>query len=381
MQTRQLSALFIFSLLLPSVCSSQTPPDEAELKRLQTSITEVKANLAAARDQRSSVASELQQSEQAIVQVQKAIRSLDNSIQASSTELQTLQEQAKALELQRKEQQALIGDYLLNARIAGADTSLKLLLNQDDPKLGSRMLQYYQYIGKARSQRVNAYRQTLQTLNEVSTDIMDKADKLRGEQLNLSQEESTLNQNHNARQGLLAKLDESMSSQQNKLNNLELQRTEIEQVLQALRTSISELNLGDSDIPFAQRKGQLPWPVSGRVINSYGTKHALGDLTWEGMMLEASEGADIQAIHHGRVLFADWLGSSGLLLIIDHGDGYMSLYAHNQQLYKTVGDWVSSGEIIAAAGNTGGQRDYGLYFEIRRNGKAENPVNWCAARR
>jgi septal ring factor EnvC (AmiA/AmiB activator) len=106
----------------------------------------------------------------------------------------------------------------------------------------------------------------------------------------------------------------------------------------------------------------------------------LGDLTWEGVTIAGKAGADVQAVHHGRVVFSDWFSTSGLLLIIDHGDGYMSLYAHNQDLYKTVGEWVAAGEVIAAVGNTGGNRDYGLYFEIRYNGKAENPSLWCSAR-
>ncbi len=124
----------------------------------------------------------------------------------------------------------------------------------------------------------------------------------------------------------------------------------------------------------------MPWPLEGPHLNRFGERHSLGDLTWEGVTIGASAGENVRAIHQGRVIFADWFTTSGLLLIIDHGDGYMSLYAHNQELYKTVGEWVAAGDVVAAAGNTGGQREPSLYFEIRRNGRAENPVNWCIPR-
>ncbi len=124
----------------------------------------------------------------------------------------------------------------------------------------------------------------------------------------------------------------------------------------------------------------MGWPLDGSIVQKFGSRHTLGDLTWEGVTISGNAGADIKAVHHGRVVFADWFSTSGLLLIIDHGDGYMSLYAHNQDLFKTVGEWVAAGEVIAAVGNTGGNRDYGLYFEIRHNGKAENPTLWFMAR-
>jgi septal ring factor EnvC (AmiA/AmiB activator) len=154
----------------------------------------------------------------------------------------------------------------------------------------------------------------------------------------------------------------------------------VEALLEELRNSIAELDAGGADTPFAERKGMLPWPTDGKVLYRFGSKHELGDLTRDGITLAAAAGTRVQAVHHGRVVFSDWLGNSGQLLIIDHGDGFMTLYAHNQELLKTEGDWVAAGETIATVGNTGGQRDSALYFEIRRNGKAENPVNWCIAR-
>jgi len=180
------------------------------------------------------------------------------------------------------------------------------------------------------------------------------------------------------RQTLLANLDADLSVRSNKLNSLEQQRVEIQLLMEELHRRSRE-NLSKTD-PFAAHKGHLPWPLAGKLLHAFGSRYELGDLTYEGIELAAEAGTAIKAIHHGRVVFADWFGNSGLLLIIDHGDGYMSLYAHNAQLNQKLGAFVQRGDVIASVGNTGGQRQTGLYFEIRHEGKAENPVNWCMPR-
>jgi septal ring factor EnvC (AmiA/AmiB activator) len=152
----------------------------------------------------------------------------------------------------------------------------------------------------------------------------------------------------------------------------------MELLLEELRLSIANISLGSDQQDFATMKGLLPWPVAGRLSNNWGSSYGLGDLNWEGVTVDAREGSEVRAIHHGRVVFSDWFSSSGLLLIIDHGDGYMSLYAQNQALFKEVGEWVNSGETIATVGNTGGKEEYGLYFEIRHNGESEDPSAWCS---
>jgi septal ring factor EnvC (AmiA/AmiB activator) len=154
----------------------------------------------------------------------------------------------------------------------------------------------------------------------------------------------------------------------------------MERLIEELQLSIANLSLEGQQHTFQNLKGNLIWPVKGAVINSWGSNYGLGDLNWQGITISAENGSDVRAVHHGRVVFADWFSSSGLLLIIDHGGGYMSLYAHNKALFRDVGEWVNSGDIIASVGNTGGQQEYGLYFEIRYNGESENPSGWLMAR-
>ena len=121
----------------------------------------------------------------------------------------------------------------------------------------------------------------------------------------------------------------------------------------------------------------MPWPAGNKLIKKFGNAKIDGKITWEGILISAKAGTSVEAIHHGRVVFSDYLRGHGLLVIVDHGDGYMSLYAHNQSLLKETGDWVSSGETISRVGNTGGQAQAGLYFEIRHQGKPTDPIKWC----
>lgn len=380
MQLLRLAALSLLCLLQAGTTLAQGAADEKELGRLQQAITRIKDELADTRKKRGSVASQLEELETSISSVQRSLRDLNARLASSEEQLGSLQDQAGTLEQQRSAQLEHVRRYLQAAHRAGKASTLKLLLNQDDPALGARMLRYYQYLGNARLAHLADFRDTLVSMAEVSTGISTTSEDMLAQQAALEAEQAQLAQRQLERQTLLDELDVSLQSGSAELAALEQQRAEVEALLEELRNSIAELDAGGADTPFAERKGMLPWPTDGKVLYRFGSKHELGDLTRDGITLAAAAGTRVQAVHHGRVVFSDWLGNSGQLLIIDHGDGFMTLYAHNQELLKTEGDWVAAGETIATVGNTGGQRDSALYFEIRRNGKAENPVNWCIAR-
>ena len=160
------------------------------------------------------------------------------------------------------------------------------------------------------------------------------------------------------------------------MQQLQRDRQELEELLEAIEQAVVELQLPEDYQPFASTRGTLAWPVDGRRRNSFGASRGAGGMRWHGINLAAAEGSAVRAIHHGRVVYADWLRGSGLLLILDHGDGYMSLYAHNQSLLKEVGEWVAPGTPISTVGNSGGLDRAGLYFEIRKDGKPVDPVVW-----
>jgi septal ring factor EnvC (AmiA/AmiB activator) len=367
-------------LLCAPLVLAQNAPEAAELERLNAAIAKVQEQLAGTRSTRSSLVSEVEASEKAILDLQRRIQSGSALLAQQQSELGELRSRQQQLEGSRLAQQNQIAAYVKSAWITGDEEYLKLLLNQQDPLQSARMRRYYAYFSAARASRIADYSRTLTELAVGADAIVASTRALARQQAGLAEQELALAASQQQRRQALGQLDRELATRGEELARLEMEKIEIEVLLEELRQSIADIPLGDDQEPFAERKGLMRWPLDGRLVNRFGTRHPLGDLTWEGITIAAPAGSDIRAIHHGRVVFADWFNSSGLLLIIDHGGGYMSLHAHNQELYKAVGEWVTSGDVVAAAGNTGGQQDAGLYFEIRRNGRAEDPVNWLVPR-
>jgi septal ring factor EnvC (AmiA/AmiB activator) len=191
----------------------------------------------------------------------------------------------------------------------------------------------------------------------------------------------TLTQRQQERQQLLARLQEQMRSKGTELEQLTRDEQRLQELVRSLRELLSDIPAAPGDSrPFPSRKGKLDWPVQGSLVASFGSRRAVGDLTWRGILIRAPRGAEVRAVSHGRVAFADWLRGFGLLIIVDHGDGYMTLYGHNQGLYKEAGEWVETGEVIAGVGDGGDLGEAGLYFEVRHKGRPVNPASWMARR-
>lgn len=381
---RRLAFLLLLIVAAPALwitaARAQTDAAPAELEQINAAIARVEANLAESRRERGTVAAELEAAEKTILDNQRRIDAVRVELTQQQAELDELRARQLALGAQSSAQQELIAGYARGAWMSGNEEYLKLVLNQEDPRHSARMLRYYAYLSAARAEKLLAFRQTLAELADVGNEMEAGTLALAVQEAALAAEQQGLASSQAQRQQLLDRLDANLAAQDAELDRLELDKVEIELLLQELQSSAPALELDAEQETFAERKGRMPWPLDGPHSNQFGERHSLGDLTWEGVTIGATAGDNVRAIHHGRVVFAGWFTTSGLLLIIDHGDGYMSLYAHNQELYKAVGDWVAAGDVIAAAGNTGGQREASLYFEIRRNGRAENPGLWCASR-
>ena len=183
------------------------------------------------------------------------------------------------------------------------------------------------------------------------------------------------------RKRLLAELGNKIQNQENTLSSLESSRGRIENLLKSLGELLADIPSNPSENqPFVAQKGKLPWPAKTSFLSKFGQSKNQGDLKWNGVLLKADFGTPIKVISHGRVAFSDWLQGFGFITIIDHGDGYMSLYGNCESLFKQTGDWVSAGDVIATAGDSGGQPQSGIYFEIRSRGKPVNPAKWCTSK-
>lgn len=340
----------------------------ADIQRLQKTIRSTSKEVETLND-------ELRERETRAAMLQKEIGAVNLSIGQLNRKLTTLTQERQQLTAAKKQQNAAIIAEINTSYRLGQEQTLKLILNQEDPEKVARALKYHDYFLKARSARLKAYLETLRSLEKVATAIEDNKQQLAEQRTQLAQQRQTLLAQQRQRQQLLVKLQQSMSSDEQRLNQLQVERKRLEAVIRELSEAIAAINLPSSLQPFSKQKGKMAWPTQGKLKQRFGSRRNTR-INWDGWLIAAPEGASVKAIHHGRVVFADYLRGQGMLIILDHGDGYMSLYAHNQVLLKDTGDWVQQGEAIAKVGNTGGRQQAELYFEIRHNGRPTNPGNW-----
>jgi septal ring factor EnvC (AmiA/AmiB activator) len=213
----------------------------------------------------------------------------------------------------------------------------------------------------------------------VQNDIQLKSQTLTALQEEQRQQAAQLEVQRQNREQVLVQLNTQLDNQGGELKHLQTDEKQLQALVRSLQELLSDIPVEASQQkPFKALKGQLRWPARGQLVKRFGSLRGNSGLKWQGVLIEAPEGGQVRAVSKGRVAFADWMRGFGLLLIIDHGDGYMSLYGQNEALYKEVGEWVDSGEVVATLGASGGQTEAGLYFEIRHNGHPVNPLSWCA---
>ena len=353
--------------------------DAAQLERLRSRIHSLQKQLNDTRGRRDTVHEELQSEERRIGELLQRLREIDARLAQDEDTLAALRRDAATERRQLDTQLAALESQVRAAYASGRQEPLKLVLNQESPAAVSRLMTYYRYLTAARVARVTQLRQIVGRIEILQAAIGAQTQTLttaRNEQL---KQKSELETAQHRRTELLAQLDRRVRNQTEEIARLKTDEQRLERLLNEIKSYALPTPPGlPTATRFAQAKGRLPLPLAGQVIARYGESKQLGDLTWRGIFVGAPEGGQIHAVFRGRVAYADWLRGFGLLLILDHGDGYMTLYGHNQTLHRQVGDWVEAGQPIAAAGRTGDAPASGVYFEIRHNGKPYDPLQWCA---
>ncbi len=410
--SRTLLALALLCLLGPAVADERAATRQ-QIEAARQDIAELQKLLKKIEQEKSSVQKQLQTTESEMGQLERQVDDLQQEIDRSEAELERLNEEKTTLEGARLEQQRLIGLQARAAYQSGRQEYLKLLLNQQNPEKFSRTLTYYDYLNKARFEQVDSFNRTLGQLASVERDIATQQHKLAEQKDGLLERRRQLAEVRKERQQALAKLDSDHSSREQKLQARRQEQAQFERVLKTIEETLARQAReaeqerqrallaererqnassggasgpmvssagGSFGGPFAQAKGKLPWPVDGRLVARYGTPRG-GDARtkWDGVLIGASAGTQVRAVHGGRVVFADWLRGAGLLVILDHGNGYLSLYGHNQSLLRDAGDIVKAGDPIATVGTSGGQETAALYFAIRQQGRPSDPAQWCRA--
>lgn len=332
--------------------------------------------------------SDSKEKDQAVYQLKAAEIDIARQIgQLQSTDWQLSQQQQKLDSLMAQQhdmerQLAAHRDYLIKQIQAvyaiGKQEYIKLLLNQQNPSQLARMVVYYQYFNSSRADRINEITHNLLELRSVSDQIQNETDALKTLRTQAEENQRLLAAKQDQRRQLVANLSARLKNKDQALQDLLRDEQHLKRLLNQLESELQDIQ--PDLIPpteFITQKGKLPWPTDGKITARFGSSRQTGDLKWKGVVIQTEAGMAVRAIAHGRVVFADWLRGFGMLIIVDHGKGYMSLYGHNQQLHKKPGEWVNGNETIASAGNSGGQKNSSLYFEIRHNGVPQNPDNWC----
>ena len=353
---------------------------EARLKALEKEISNYKETLDSTQGQKSEIEATLERNEQGINKLINEIDTIEKELDTTNDKVSSLTEKQKELLTVKSEQQYYIEQQVRAAYEIGSQEYLKVLLNQEDPNEIARMLTYYDYFNQARSRQIESYNLTLLDLDRVTQELAEETVVLESQRRALGAQQKSLTSVQKEKQMTLKALISQISTTGSALLKLEQDRGRLEQLLDKLEESLANLDAPRSAQPFAGMQGKLLLPVEGRISHRFGNQRNQGKLRWHGIFINAAEGESVYAVHYGRVVFSDWLRGFGLLMIISHGEGYMSLYGHNQALFRETGDWVSAGEVIAAVGDSGGQDKTGLYFEIRIDGKPNNPQNWCVTR-
>jgi murein hydrolase activator len=350
---------------------------EAELRQVRTRIEAIRKQIHADAERRDALSGQLKQADLEIQSARERLSSVRGRRIESEQKLAGLRnEQAETQRTVASEREEL-GAELTVAYMNGRQEQLKLLLNQRDPAAVGRMMAYYGYFGRARAERITSITEHLAHLELLGESIATETARLRELEAENQRDVKALAGARERRAQTLAEVQAKLRTRNDQLAKLQSDAQALEKLVEQLRRAIEEFpELAEQ--PFQRVRGKLPWPVKGSLLAKYGQLRAGGPMKWQGVVIAAERGAQVRSPYYGRVVYADWLPGLGLLIVLDHGGGYMSLYGHNEQVYRRVGDRVAPGDALAAVGEAAGLGRPGLYLEIRKGKQTLDPQDWLA---
>lgn len=397
--------LLLFSVFIasPLAIADERRDTLHQIEMAKQEVVELEKVLSQLKVQRGASQKELRKTETEIANLEKKIATLKKEQAETVSKLAWLTEEQQKTELKRTEQEQIFATQAKAAYEGGQQEYLRLLLNQQEPEKVSRMLVYYDYLSQARLVQLSEFKETIKQLKDIEIEMQQYRAQLDSQNEELQAQHNQLAALRKKYRLVLASLNKQITDKGNRLAQREKDQVELNKLLRAIDStlerqarerSLTQLpstananknqnrvvvanNLGYTG-SFAKAKGKLSWPLSGKIIASYGSTRGGDERSkWDGVLIAANRGATVKAIHEGRIVYSDWLRGTGWLIIIDHGQGYYSLYGHNQSLLKKVGTTVKAGESIATAGNSGGSNEVALYFSIRKQGQTVDPTLWC----
>ncbi len=350
---------------------------EKALAGVRKRIEDIRERMGSARTARDIQELKLAEVEVRIGLVARQLRIVQTKLNAQHNTLDRLNAEQNAWRLELADQRQSWARAVRAAYAVGRQSQLKVLLNQELPSSFARIMAYHGYFNRDRVRRIKGMERAVKRLVDVAKSMDLQRSALRLSQSEHAATETRLKGHREERKSLIIHLNREITQADQVLVKLAKDKRALEELLKDLENVLADIPTTTHRQPFARFRGRLAWPASGSIRRSFGSLRAVGELRWQGVLLDAGSGSEVRAVASGRVAFADWLRGFGLLVVVDHGDDYLTLYGHAESLYVETGDWIESGALLATVGDSGGQAEPGLYFAIRHKGRPHNPALWC----
>jgi len=352
---------------------------ERELEEVRARISALKKSMDDSAATRDELTMELQDAEVEISEKRIRLKELERQREFSAKRKAELDTQLATREAELDEESGELAQQVRAAYMSGSQEKIKLLLNQRDPATIGRLMAYYGYLNSYRIDNIDAVTSAIRELAALRSQVAAEEARIADLTKERYAELTELNVAQERRQKLLASLKDRIGDERREVARLTAQEKDLSRLIAELTSILSDYPIS-SEEPFSKHRGRLTWPVAGRLLHDFGQPRASGRLKWNGVVLAAPRGREVRSVYHGRVVFADWLAGLGLLVIVNHGENYMTLYGYNETILKNTGDWVAPGDVIATVGESGGQAQSSLYFELRRGTQPVNPGQWITRR-
>ncbi|MFW2403253.1 MAG: murein hydrolase activator EnvC family protein [Gammaproteobacteria bacterium] len=377
-------AAIILACLVPALWlvagyAQTDDPAEAEqqLSEVRERIGKLERQIKKQLSQRSAAEQDLRKAERGESGVRRKLEEIGQALGATRERLATLESEIGSIRAELSQRVDELAQQIRTVYMTGRDDWLRSVLSQQDPAEIGRQLVYHSYVAKHRSELIDSVRADLDRLAAAEASARDERAQLEETQAVERERLAELSSLRENRKLALAKISDGIASRNDQVDRLRMEAEDLEVLLAELTRALASLSI-DGAVPFADRKGAMQLPTTGRIIRKFGQSRADGRMRWDGILVGADAGEEVRAVHYGRVVYADWLPGMGLLVVLEHGDGYLSLYGHNQDVMADVGEWVDPDTVISHVGDSGGQAAAGLYFEIRKDGAPQNPSRWLA---
>jgi septal ring factor EnvC (AmiA/AmiB activator) len=382
---RRLPTLLLSIFALPALAVAQDDGGglakikEQELEEVREKISDLKQSMDKSARDRDRLTQDLQEAEVAIAEKRLRLKDIERERAYSGKRLAELDAAIAEREAELARESGQLSAQVRAAYMSGSQEKIKLLLNQRDPAMLGRMMAYYRYFNDYRAENIGAVTGKIRELAAMHSEVAAEEARLADLAKTRKGELEKLAAAQAERQALLASLRDRMAAEGREIERLAAPEKDLARLIAELTSILSDYPI-TSEEPFSEHRGRLTWPVAGSLLRDFGQPRVGGELKWNGVVLAAPRGREVRSVYHGRVAFADWLAGMGLLVIVDHGEGFMTLYGYNETILKNAGDWVAPGDVIATVGDSGGQAEPGLYFEIRRGTQPLNPRRWVTRR-